>query len=409
VFGRREGPLAQVLSLRPLRWAGKVSYGLYLWHWPVYWVMNPFRMGFSGWGLTMVRLLVSALLATLSFRMVETPIRKGAIRSDLARLLVPAAALVCVWALVLATVAPAIPTAVASPTTTAPVTTIAPVTTTVAVVDDDPAASTVPAPVTTTAPAATTTTTAPRSASLLVTTPSDLTAGLANLRRPTATEPLRVLLLGDSFMYDATPGIVQALTATGMVTIVDGSFQGFAITRPAWRGLWTSLVANNKPDLVITLWGTFDSPTFTSSPDPYRLLFDEAMSVLTAGGASVALIGVPPSISGGGVNVTKVDRSINTLFREQPNRYPGRIVFVDSDPIVAPKGTAELSIDTPAGKQRVRKIDLHHFCSEGSARFADAMLDLVKVVGVPTPPAAAWRDQLWRFDKRYNEPAGACQ
>jgi peptidoglycan/LPS O-acetylase OafA/YrhL len=405
-FGRREGVLAKVLSLRPLRWAGKVSYGLYLWHWPVYWVMNPFRMGFSGWGLTLVRLLVSALLATLSFRIVETPIRKGAIRSELARLLVPAVALICVWALVLATVAPSVPTAVASPITIA--STSIPATTVAAVPVSNASGSAVPATTATTV-VPTTTTAAPRSTSLLVTTPSDLAVGLPKLRRPTAADPLRVLLLGDSFMFDATPGIVQALTATGMVTVVDGSFQGFALTRPAWRGLWTSLVTNNRPDLVITLWGTFDSPTFNNSPEPYRLLFDEAMGVLTAGGASVAIIGVPPSISGGGVNVTKVDRSINNLFREQPARYTGRIVFVDSDPIVAPKGTAELSIDTPTGKQRVRKIDLHHFCSEGSARFAEAMLDLVKVVGVPTPPAAAWRDQLWRLDKRYNEPAGACQ
>jgi peptidoglycan/LPS O-acetylase OafA/YrhL len=416
VFGRREGVLARVLSLRPLRWAGKVSYGLYLWHWPVYWVMNPFRMGYSGWGLTIVRLLVSAVLATLSFRMVETPIRKGAIRTSLAKLLVPAVVLVCVWALVLSTVAPSAPTAVAAPvstiasTTTTPTTT--PTTTTAPAPVTDATGSSLPAAATTATPttvAPTTTAGAPRPASLLVTTPADLTTGLAKLRRPTAAEPLRVLLLGDSFMFDASPGIAQALSATGAVTVVDASFQGFALTRPAWRELWGSMVANNRPELVIALWGTFDSPTFNSSPEPYRLLFDEAMGVLMSGGASVALIGVPPSISGGGVNVTKVDRSINTLFREQPNRFAGRVVFVDSDPIVAPKGTAELSIDTPTGKQRVRKIDLHHFCSEGSARFGDAMLDLVNVVGVPTPPAAAWRDQLWRFDKRYNEPAGACQ
>jgi peptidoglycan/LPS O-acetylase OafA/YrhL len=400
-FGRRAGLLSKLLSLRPLRWMGKVSYGLYLWHWPVYWVMNPFRMGFSGWRLTIVRLLVSGLLATASYRLVETPIRKGAIRTSLAKILIPAVAAVCIGGLLLSTIAPAVPTA-ATPTTTVAV---AATTAVPAPPKTDAKGSVVPTSSTTAPP----TTTIAKPISLLSTTPADVKAAVASLRHPTVSEPLRVLLLGDSFMYDAAPGIMQALTVTGMVRVTDKSATGFTLTRSAWRDLWPVAVNESQPELIITLWGSFDNPKLLDNAESYRAIFNEAMGVLLGGGATVALISVPPSISGGGVNLTKNDRTINTLFREQVTTYPGRAIYIDSEPVVAPKGTAELSIDTPTGKQRVRKIDLHHFCTEGSARFGDAMLDLVSPLGVPTPPPGLWRDQLWRFDRRFNDPPGACQ
>jgi peptidoglycan/LPS O-acetylase OafA/YrhL len=399
-FGRRAGLLSKLLSLRPLRWMGKVSYGLYLWHWPVYWVMNPFRMGFAGWGLTLLRLVVSGLLAALSYRVIETPIRKGAIKTSLAKILIPAVAAACVLGLMLSTVAPAVRTAASPTTTVAP----APTTTTQPVPPKTDGQGSVVPTSSTAAP-----TTIAKPASLLATTPADVKAAVASLRHPTVAEPLRVLLLGDSFMYDAAPGIMQALAATGMVKVTDKSATGFTLTRSSWRDLWPVAVAEAQPELIITLWGSFDNPKLVDNADSYHAVFNEAMGVLLSGGAMIAFISVPPSISGGGVNLSKNDRTINTLFREQVSTYPGRALYIDSEPIVAPKGTAELSIDTPTGKKRVRKVDLHHFCTEGSARFGDALLDLVAPLGVPAPLPEIWRDQLWRFDKRFNDPPGACQ
>ncbi len=66
------------------------SYSLYLWHYPIFCVTRPgldiHRLGiwflsirYAGWPVFVVRLVLSFAAAEISFRFVETPIRKGAI------------------------------------------------------------------------------------------------------------------------------------------------------------------------------------------------------------------------------------------------------------------------------------------------------------------------------------------
>lgn len=71
----RGGALAAVLELGPLVGLGLVSYGLYLWHWPVYVVIDADRVGFGGLGLACLRIGVSLALALASYRFVEHPVR----------------------------------------------------------------------------------------------------------------------------------------------------------------------------------------------------------------------------------------------------------------------------------------------------------------------------------------------
>ena len=67
--------LGPVLSVAPLRAIGWISYGLYLWHWPVYVYLTPARTGLDGAELLIVRLAVTFALALASYRLVEQPIR----------------------------------------------------------------------------------------------------------------------------------------------------------------------------------------------------------------------------------------------------------------------------------------------------------------------------------------------
>ena len=69
-----------MLGSAPLRWVGERSYGIYLWHWPVFMVTRPnLDVPFEGLPLVALRIAVTVLLADLSYRFVETPIRRGAL------------------------------------------------------------------------------------------------------------------------------------------------------------------------------------------------------------------------------------------------------------------------------------------------------------------------------------------
>jgi len=73
---------SKVLSIPVLLWIGTRSYGLYLYHWPIYQIIR----GIAGVHLSFVE-FVFAMIATgviteLSYRLIETPIRKGTMRES---------------------------------------------------------------------------------------------------------------------------------------------------------------------------------------------------------------------------------------------------------------------------------------------------------------------------------------
>ena len=71
---------ARLLGSAPLRWIGVRSYGIYLWHWPVFMVTRPdLDVPFDGLPLLALRLTMTVILAHLSYRYIETPIRHGAL------------------------------------------------------------------------------------------------------------------------------------------------------------------------------------------------------------------------------------------------------------------------------------------------------------------------------------------
>jgi peptidoglycan/LPS O-acetylase OafA/YrhL len=69
-----------LLGWGPLRWIGERSYGIYLWHWPVFTITRPgLDVPLDGPPLLALRLAATIVLAHLSYWYVEEPIRRGAL------------------------------------------------------------------------------------------------------------------------------------------------------------------------------------------------------------------------------------------------------------------------------------------------------------------------------------------
>jgi len=66
----------RILSVPPLVWTGRISYSLYLWHYPVFHVLRVERFDGFGWSpvlLQAIRFGVVFGVACASFYMVEQP------------------------------------------------------------------------------------------------------------------------------------------------------------------------------------------------------------------------------------------------------------------------------------------------------------------------------------------------
>lgn len=69
--------LGSIFSWKPLRWIGTRSFGIYLWHYPIMVLSTPvFEIGNPVYWRVLIQLTVSCIAAELSYRFIETPVRK---------------------------------------------------------------------------------------------------------------------------------------------------------------------------------------------------------------------------------------------------------------------------------------------------------------------------------------------
>lgn len=73
----RKTCLSRFLSNPVLKWIGDRSYSIYLWHYPIILLISKGIK--ASWGITLIEIVLSVVLAELSYRFIETPIRHGII------------------------------------------------------------------------------------------------------------------------------------------------------------------------------------------------------------------------------------------------------------------------------------------------------------------------------------------
>jgi uncharacterized protein len=126
-------------------------------------------------------------------------------------------------------------------------------------------------------------------------------------RRPTASNPLRVLILGDSLGIDLGDVLVNDLTETGVVhATLDGEVST-GLTRPDyfnWPAELTVDLPRYTPQVIVVMLGANDAQDFPGPPDvpfgttawddTYRLRVSDFMTEATSRGARVIWVGMPP-------------------------------------------------------------------------------------------------------------------
>ena len=353
-------PLRALLSLGVLRWIGLISYGLYLWHWPATVVLTETRTGLSGAALTVVRLAVTVGAATLSFYLVEQPIRRGALRGWRGRVAVPAGFATVAVIVVVATVG-----ATAVPLQSVQV------------------GQRIPSRQIQAQTAA---------------RPSGAAAA------PGVAAP-RILLVGDSVPYTLLPGLEPAAAQRGVpfdtalvagCGVVGGTATYFDGKIPAQAPGCEKVVteyeqeklASDRPDIVVwmSMWEVNDRIVngdlvkFGSRAwdDMMLAKIDEAASRLTSTGAHLIITTVASRASSDYApsNPSEDARYVrlNELYRQYARMHPGSVSILDFAAAVCPGGPpCARSVDGI----EIRPLDGTHFTPKTARWAATRLLDPV--------------------------------
>jgi peptidoglycan/LPS O-acetylase OafA/YrhL len=346
--------LARCLSVTPLRYVGRISYGMYLWHFPLFIYLDHARTGLTGYSLFAVRVAVTVLVATGSFYVVERPIRQGNIlRGWRTWAVTPAAVLGTAAALVAATSVPAV--AVKAPP--------------------------------------------PPPASALDTGP-----------------PVRTLVVGDSTALTLDIGLNEHARDYGVVPfnggilgcgVTDGAeYQEKGVDAPMavqcrgtsppsqWPTLWRADIAKDRPNVVMILagrwevsnrtydgrWTNIDNPTYA---EYVQRELQSAVQVAGSSGAAVVLMTAPCYDTGEQPDGqpwpedsrTRLD-IYNGIVRRVAASIPGTLLL-NFNAMACPGGQYEEFMEG----QQVRLADGIHFTFTGGNVFAPRIWPFVVRIG----------------------------
>ena len=358
------GTLSGALSWGPLRAMGVVSYELYLWHWPVLVGLTASRTGLKGAGLLVARLLVTVILASVSWVVIDNPIRTG-------RLRMPRRAAVRVASLGVAIAAVVVMVALIG---TGP--------TTIQLAAAAPSEHSHPAP-----------------------------SGIAG---PRGRQPVHAVLLGDSVALTLGEGLLDRGPEFG-ADVVDGGLVGCGVLGVApirlegapgdvapgcaqWEVGWKRLVAEQHPAVVAILVGRWEvidrkyEGRWTHIGDPSFDAFisaqlDIAIAAAASGGARVVVF-TSPHFEGlerpdGGRwpedDPSRID-SFNRLLIAAVARHGRQVTLLDLGAIAEPAGRYTASINGTV----VRQPDGVHFTQVGADLLAPAIItQLLRVADSP--------------------------
>jgi peptidoglycan/LPS O-acetylase OafA/YrhL len=369
---------ARMLSLPPLPALGCISYGVYLWHWPLLGWLTSERTGLHGASLLLLRCLATVAAATVSYLLVERPIRAGSSRwlRQPRYALTTAAAVLCATGGALLAFTPRV-----GPVTGAP---LANPTRTV----EEPAAG------------------SPVSLDVAPPVSLDSPANPEPLSQPPAEhhripgKPVTIKVFGDSLAWSlvnqlpAQPGLLlHDDTMMGCGLLLDSPYRYFGSVgqqRPEctqWPHLLRQAATTDGVDVVMILvgrWETMDrmhNGKWTHLGDPsfdnhVRGELERAVSIAASGGARVVLATAPYNRRGERPDgrlwpedePDRIDRW-NAILREVATEHPDTVQLIELGARLCPEGRFTKTVDDIAVRS-----DGVHFTPQGAHWLAPWLL-----------------------------------
>ncbi len=212
------------------------------------------------------------------------------------------------------------------------------------------------------------------------------TLPLLNLR-PSAADPLRVLMVGDSIGLDLGQPLVDALGATGEAATTLDARVDTGLSRPDyfdWPAELRIDLANQQPQLVVIMMGANDAQGLVNGSTVTRFgtpawnadygrrvgaFIDEA----NAGGAHVLWVGLPPMAS---PQLNAQVQDLNAVDEARVAADPRLAAYLSSVKVLGnAQGGFSTYLPDPSGAEiAVRDPDGIHLTPGGGARLAAAVI-----------------------------------
>ncbi len=354
--------VSRALSLGVLGYIGRISYGLYLYHFPMFQMIEGQHTGLSGAGLLAVRLAATGAAAVASYHLIEMPVRN--------RRTLPGWHLVVAIFVALAVVISAIVL-----TTVPPPPEVAPK--------------------------------VPKKVGVFA-VPTTLPAGV------TAGHPVHVLLLGDSLAYTLggglaiqagswgatldNQGIVGCDLDPGSIVNIEGSVTQAAQGCAGWQRAWQQQVDRLNPDVVAVLlgrwevsdriidgkWSRIGEPAWDNR---FAAELGQAIGILSSRGAHVVVFTLPyitqttesPDGTPWDINQPQRTDQYNALVRRTVARHAKVASIIDLNRLLDPQGVYTGTIDGVP----VRDDDKEHISLYGGMFLRPRILPELVQLGLP--------------------------
>ena len=237
------------------------------------------------------------------------------------------------------------------------------------------------------------------------------------------SDPLRVMTIGDSVMYDGEAGIQAAMEATGDVAVSQHAIAGWGLFNDThFQSDLAAAVALDHPEVILMMW-SWDNAYAEAHPVAYRRRLTEAIGVLLAPGDGVDGIAVIqfPKVGPNDAIIDPVQRqqaeaaaeanrrAFDRIVSKLPARYPGRITYLPIASALEVDGRYSTWLPTVGGGWvRARKTDNTHLCPAGAAVLGAAVTSELSPMFHLPPPAPGWITGSWtKVEARFG-PAGDC-